>query len=69
MSADLQMIVATPPSQYDQTVAIRLLEDYNQQTVVNPEIQSMVNEKILAKHASASLTGRFYTFTTSSVPA
>lgn len=61
------MIVSTPPAQYDQTVAIRLLQDYDQQTVVNPEILSMVNDKILVKHASASLTGRFYSFAQSSV--
>lgn len=61
------MVVATPPSQYDQTVAIRLLEGYDQQTVVNPEIMGMVNDKILIKHFSASLTGRFYSFTQQSV--
>lgn len=62
------MIVSTPAAQYDQSVAIRLLDGLDQQTAVNPEIQSMVNEKILVKHASASLTGRFYSFAQSSVP-
>jgi hypothetical protein len=56
------MIVATPPSQYDQTAAIALLRDYDQSKVVNPEIGKMVAEKILVKHNSASLTGRFYSF-------
>lgn len=59
------MIVATPSAQYDQTAAIKLLKDYDQQTLVNPEITSMVNEKILVKHFSASLTGRFYSFSQS----
>lgn len=60
--ADGQMIVATPAAQYDQAAAIKLLKDYDQPTVVNPEITAMVNEKILVKHFSASLTGRFYSF-------
>lgn len=56
------MIVATSAAQYDQAAAIKLLRDYDQQATVNPEITSMVNEKILVKHFSASLTGRFYSF-------
>lgn len=61
------MIVATPAGQYDQTTAIKLLRDYDQPTMVNPEISALVNEKILVRHASASLTGRFFSFAQRSV--
>jgi hypothetical protein len=62
LGANDQMVVATPSAQYDQTAAISLLRDYDQNRTVNPEIGRMVHEKVLVKHNSATMTRRFYSF-------